>query len=193
MLAKTHRLDVLDNAPVLMLPSERLALYSLVYGLRPQRCLEIGTNQGGSAMIITAAMDDLGQGRLVCVDPAPVIAPENWSKIAHRATLLTGFSPGILEEAKKRADGLFNFILIDGDHSKEGVQRDIEGVLPYTAKNGYLLCHDAHYLPVAEGIDEQLREHRDELLDCGILTVDRSPDPDPSIFWGGLRLLRKII
>lgn len=191
MLVKTHRLDVIDTAPVLMLPSERLTLYTLVYGLRPQRCLEIGTNQGGSAMIMVAAMDDVGQGRLICVDPNPVVLPENWAQIEHRATLLKGFSPEVLVEARNHAGGMFNFVLIDGDHSKEGVQRDIEGVLPFTAPNGYLLCHDAHYEPVAHGIDEKLELHRNELVDCGLLTVDRSPDPTPGIFWGGLRLLRK--
>ena len=49
------RVGTIYEAPGWMLPSERLALYAIVYGLRPKRSLEIGTFYGGSAMIIVAA------------------------------------------------------------------------------------------------------------------------------------------
>lgn len=57
------------DAPVHMLPPERVLLYSTVFGVRPERCLEIGTLHGGSAVITVAALDDIGSGKLVCVDP----------------------------------------------------------------------------------------------------------------------------
>lgn len=48
-------LPVIYDAPVQQFMPERLLLYSLICGLRPERTLEIGTLYGGSTMIICAA------------------------------------------------------------------------------------------------------------------------------------------
>lgn len=182
-------LAFLADAPVLMLAPERLLLYSLVVALRPRRVLEIGTHRGGSAMIITAALDEVGSGALVCVDPAPVIEPVHWRQIAHRATLLTGPSPDVLGQARAGAAAPFDFALIDGDHACAGVMRDVEGVLPIVADGAYLLFHDAHFPEVAAAIERELAAHPGRLIDCGMLSVERSVDSDDTV-WGGLRLLR---
>src|SRR5688572_15655865 len=50
-------LEVLSWAPAWLTGSERLLLFTLIYSLRPERYLEIGTLQGGSALIVSAAMD----------------------------------------------------------------------------------------------------------------------------------------
>ena len=95
--------QTLSEAPVLMLPSERRLLFALVQALRPRSCVEIGTHKGGSALITVAALDQIGAGTLVCIDPTPLIAEAHWERIAHRATLLTGGSPEILGEAHRLA------------------------------------------------------------------------------------------
>lgn len=190
MQIRPDRFDRIREAPVLMSWSERVVLYSTIFGVRPMRSLEIGTHKGGSALIISAALDDIGVGRLICVDPAPMVAPEHWAKVAHRATLVTGGSPDVLPEAMKAAGGPFDFALIDGDHELEGVLRDIEGVLPLLADQAYLLFHDAHFGPVEEGIDRMVSKYRRHLIDCGMLSVEQTPDAQPGVHWGGLRMLR---
>ncbi len=190
MTIRPKRFDRINSAPVLMSWSERVVLYSTVFGVRPKRCLEIGTHQGGSAMIIVAALDDIGAGKLICVDPNPVVAPENWQEVCHRATMMAGGSPEILPEAMKAAGGPFDFALIDGDHSLEGVIRDIEGVLPLLDERAFLLFHDAHYGDVEEGIDRMVSKYRRHLVDCGMVSVEQTIDPDNQLCWGGLRMLR---
>jgi predicted O-methyltransferase YrrM len=183
-------MDVIADAPVLMQRSERLLLYGLVVGLRPARSLEIGTHKGGSAMIIVAALDEVGAGTLVCIDPAPVVDPAHWQRIAHRATLLEGSSPEVLEPALAMASGHFDFALIDGDHAYPGVMRDIEGVLPVLADDAYVLFHDAHFRDVRGAIDQALLLHRRELIDCGMLSVQKNVEIENEVVWGGFRLLR---
>lgn len=183
-------MDVIADAPVLMQRSERLLLYGLVVGLRPARNLEIGTHKGGSAMIIVTALDDVGAGTLVCIDPASVVDPAHWQRIAHRATLLEGSSPEVLEPALATAGGHFDFVLIDGDHTYPGVLRDIEGVLPVLADEAYVLFHDAHFRDVRGAIDQALLLHRRELVDCGLLSVEQNVEIENAVVWGGLRLLR---
>jgi len=183
-------LDVIDAVPALMQRCERQLLYALVVALSPARILEIGTHQGGSALIIGAALDEIGAGSLVCVDLDPIVTEEAWQRIAHRATLLRGASPAVLVEARTAAGGLFDLAFIDGDHEFPGVIRDIEGVLPLLADHAYLLFHDAHFRETRRAIDHALLAHPGELVDCGMLSVKQNVEIEDDVVWGGLRLLR---
>lgn len=194
MEIRPERFNVVYSAPVLMTWPERVVLYGLIFGLRPQRCLEIGTNMGGSALIIGAALDDIGAGQLVCVDSEPQVEPEHWQQLAHRAKLITGMSPQVLPQTVVAAGGLFDFALIDGDHELPGVIRDIEGVLPLLANDAYMIFHDAHYYGVADAIDRMLEKYSDRLTDCGMLSTEQTPEGKTvkgrPVIWGGLRMLR---
>jgi predicted O-methyltransferase YrrM len=187
-----HRFPVVHTAPVHQLMSERVLLYALICGLQPERALEIGTLYGGSTMIMAAAMDDIGKGRIACVDPQPRVAPEHWKLVEHRATMIAGLSPDVLAGAAEAVGGPFDFALIDGDHTKAGVIRDIDGVLNVLADEAWMLFHDAHYHDVREAIDERVTAHPDELHDAGILSTPAAPEhDDPTIRWGGFRLVRR--
>jgi predicted O-methyltransferase YrrM len=194
MEVRPDRFIVVYSAPVLMTWPERVVLYGLIFGLRPQRCLEIGTNEGGSALIIAAALDDIGAGQLVCVDTQPRVKPEHWQQLAHRTTLITGTSPQILPKTVEAAGGLFDVALIDGDHELPGVIKDIEGVLPLLSSEAYLIFHDAHYYGVADAIDRMLVKYDDRLTDCGMLSTEQTPEgrtvKGRPVVWGGLRVLR---
>jgi predicted O-methyltransferase YrrM len=186
--------EVVRSAPAWMSGAERLMLYALSYGLRPLRYLEIGTFQGGSALIVAATMDVLGtNGRLVCVDPTPQVFPDVWKRIEHRTTLVTGHSPDILPRARETADGPFDLALIDADHSYRGVLRDARGVFPFLADGGHLVFHDSLNPEVGRAIDVFVEEHGRRVVDFGTLTreitVTRGANAE-TLRWGGLRVLR---
>jgi predicted O-methyltransferase YrrM len=181
----------LQNKQSWMIWPERVLLYATVLGLRPARTLEIGTFLGGSAQIITAALDTIGHGSLICVDLNPRVAPENWAKVGHRATMVAEPSPDGLTTAKRVAGGLFDFALIDGDHTYDGVVRDIEGTLPVLADRAYLLFHDAYFHEVEHGIDDMVRKYARELTEVGMMSAEPVPDRNnPGVVWGGFRMLR---
>ena len=189
-------LAALHAAPTEMMMAERLLLYSLALGLKPNLCVEIGTFRGGSATILCAAMDDNGHGRLVCVDPEPRISDSTWRMISHRANLYQADSPGVLSTIPELTHGGVDFVLIDGDHSREAVLADVRGVLPFLADQAHLLFHDCHYREVRQAIEDLLAEYPGLFVDCGVLSVHETFDKehlhqDPlSPVWAGLRLLR---
>lgn len=196
-LAEKPKLPGLNRiyaAPAWMNLPERVTMYSLIYGLKPRYYLEIGTFQGGSAVIVCGAMDDTGYGQLVCVDPNPRLATETWEQIRHRTTLITGNSPEVLPRAAEAVPEKFDFALIDGDHSYEGVLKDVEGILPLLANEAYLLFHDSHYFEIKNAIDDALKKYPNQLSDCGLLSVEQNPQDQfvdgQQVIWGGLRLLR---
>ena len=188
-------MEVIRNAPVWMSRAERLLLYTLIFTLRPSRYLEIGTFQGGSALVVNAALDALNsQTPLICVDPEWNVAPEDWQKIEHRATFIEGYSPAILPKAEEAAGGKFDFVLIDGDHSYEGVLRDARGVMPHLAPNAYLLFHDSFFTNVARGLNQFANENANHLVDFGSLTREvtvEAHEEKGAIQWGGLRLMQR--
>src|SRR4051812_27628948 len=55
-----ERVGVVYSAPSDMRIDERLFLYAFVRGFCPERALEIGVARGGSAAIITSAMEEVG-------------------------------------------------------------------------------------------------------------------------------------
>lgn len=187
-----HFMEVVDWAPAHLTPAERLMLFALVCALRPASYLEIGTLQGGSALIVDAALKASDNPALmVLVDPQPRISAAHWSVLSDRATLVQGFSPLALPDAHDCATQPFDLVFIDGDHSVLGVYRDAKGVMSFMSNGAYLLFHDSNYHEVAEGINRFVSEEVTSVLDLGTITREATLEEGLSdIRWGGLRLLR---
>jgi predicted O-methyltransferase YrrM len=171
--------------------AEAAVLFGLIRGLQPIDVLEIGSYKGGSAAIIAKAMHENEFGRLFCVDPEPLFDPEE-PRFRGRVTVIKGISPDIINEAATRClhDGGFEFVFIDGNHSKQSVVWDFEAVLPHVAWNGYVLFHDAHYPGVREAIDHLRTTYADRIVDCGLISTGSTQDENGT--WGGLYLLRVV-
>ncbi len=181
---------VLD-APAQMTMRERLLLFALVMARRPTRVLEIGTCDGGSALIMRRALE--ASARLVSVDPMPRWSAEVRDALGPNTMLVTTASPDGVAEAAALASGPFDFVLIDGDHTADGVETDIVAVVPHLADGAVLVFHDAHYWRVREGIERGLRNDA-RLVDAGMVSVEETPqgtmEEGQPVIWGGLRLLR---
>jgi hypothetical protein len=113
--------------------------------------------------------------------------------VKHRVTRVAGYSPQSLPAAAAAiAPERFDFAFIDGDHTFEGVQRDIEGTLPLLADNAVLLFHDSHHPPVRAGIDDFIARSGGELSDLGELSIEQTllETADGPEVWGGMRAAR---
>jgi FkbM family methyltransferase len=147
--------------------------------------LEIGTLYGlGAAALIEAAQSRFPATRLTIIDPFegyyneardPLlglpISRAGFEANMHRLEVaadsyrvIEGFSE---EEASIEAarGARYQFLLIDGDHSYEGVRRDFENYAPMVDRYGYVLIDDyevAEYEGIQQYVDETLK--RDERL-----------------------------
>ncbi len=186
-MSSSERVGMIYASPTDMSIDERLFLYALIRGIRPERVLEIGTRHGGSAAIMACAMEDVGSGKIVCVDPALSIKV-NRDLFHGRVHFLEKPSPEAIPEAEAIAGGPFDFALIDGIHVYEQAKKDFEAAMRHMAPRGYLLFHDAFNFGVNEAIKEVL-EGDNRLHDCGYLCATPSTTEDFSAYWG-LRLVR---
>jgi predicted O-methyltransferase YrrM len=181
-------LSTIASAPSEMSMEERLFLYALVRGCAPRRVLEIGTSEGGSALIISAALNDNdNDGHIATVDPLPRIEFD-YALFHGRLHIVQGFSPEAISTAVRIIGGPFDFILIDGVHIHDQAKKDLEGALAFAAEHAYILLHDSFHFGVSEAIREVV-EQEPLLHDCGYVCNRPRPVGDLATH-AGFRLLR---
>lgn len=138
--------------------AERLALTALLSRLKPDCCVEIGTYKGGSLSLLSEYASTVFS---IDIDPQ---LPEKLGGFRN-VSFLTGPSQTILPlllEELNRNNMPVDLILVDGDHSSEGVRKDMEIVLDYVPKKAlFVVMHD--------GFNPECRR--------GMLEVDWSRSP----------------
>jgi predicted O-methyltransferase YrrM len=181
------RLGIVYTAPTHLSTAERLFLYSLVRGTMPERALEIGTAQGGSAGIIAAAMEDNGTGTLIGIDPDPRVDCSLPSYYG-RFKLLECAAPKGIGEAAHVAGGKFDLVFYDGPNVHSAAGDIVSAIIPHLAERAYLVIDNAlHYglhQTIIDAVDAESRFH-----DCGFVCVKLSVH-DRNVAYGGLRLVR---
>lgn len=127
---------------------ERAALEGLLFELRPELAIEIGTAAGGSLERIAAHSAEVH-----AID----ITDEALTGLPANATFHRGDSRTVLPEllAELAAEGRsVDFAIVDGDHSAEGARGDIEALLDSPAvTQTVILVHDSFNPLVRAGIE----------------------------------------
>ncbi len=136
------------------IPSEIEALAREVAALKPRIILEIGTYEGGTALI----WSQLASDRVISCDIAPA-GPRGELIRAFpppgsgcRVTLLTGDShaPEFRQRVERELGGeRVDFLFIDGDHREQGVEADYRNYRHLVREGGIIAFHD-----IAERQDE---------------------------------------
>jgi hypothetical protein len=137
-----------DILPWQMDPGERAALEGLLCQIRPNLSIEIGTGGGGSLRTIARY-----SGHVHSFDLA---APPNDINELTNVTVHTGDSHVLLPEvlAEIARDGRnVDFVLVDGDHTSDGVERDTRDLLASAALNTTVIVfHDTMNDEVRAGL-----------------------------------------
>jgi cephalosporin hydroxylase len=109
--------------------------------IKPALLIETGTNRGGSALFYATIMDLLGAGRLLTIDI------ERLHELDHpRIVFVLGSStdPAVVERAREAAaaaDGPV-MVILDGDHHRDHVARELELYAPLVTPGSLLLSQD---------------------------------------------------
>ena len=88
------------------------------------------------------------------------------------------------EYGKDYAGPKLDFLLVDGDHSKAGVMRDVKSWFRHIRPGGILFFHA--YENVNDDLNNGVKEALTELLNSGILKVEELSRPGISIVYGKL-------
>jgi hypothetical protein len=129
---------------------ETAMFQALCASLRPRLAIEIGTETGGTLAIIARHST-----RVISIDIDPGVKQRLAPRFSN-VDFLTGSSHDILPPllGKLAADRVTpDFIFVDGDHSADGVRRDLEFILSFRPlKQMIVLMHDSFNPGCREGI-----------------------------------------
>lgn len=170
---------------------ERAALEGLLSQLRPQLAIETGTAQGGSLRRISVHATEVH-----AFDIVPEV--KELEKEISNATVHIGDSSVTLPEVLSdfaAAGRHVDFALIDGDHTYDGVRRDIEAVLASDAcTQTVIVFHDTANDEVRAGIESIDLPRHPKVALCvldyvpGFLVVKEHPQYSHAA-WNGLGLV----
>jgi len=170
-----------------MSDSERLGLTALLARHRPKCAVEIGTYQGGSLSLFAQFCDAVFS---IDIDPEVARKFGYFSNVA----FLTGDSSSILPRLLRALDNAGmspDFILIDGDHSAEGIKRDVNCILDYQPKRPlFVALHDSFNPGCRQGMLEAGWAHSPYLqwIDLDFIPgrIVSHGGPSAGQMWGGL-------
>lgn len=171
-LTDTDAPERIPGAPDGQLPvtsGPAYTLYRLMRHLRPSSVLEIGTQEGASAVAMGHAFQTNNMPLdLTCIDPFLPTGDNNglqsleaWyenvraNDLSGQIQLFVTTSERVMPMLKKK----FDFVLIDGSHEYDHVKLDWQLALLALNVGGYVVGHDyVYYESVRRGADEAIAD-----------------------------------
>lgn len=135
-----------------MTDAERLALTGLLAELRPACAIEVGVYRAGSLAALSRFCK-----KVYALDIDPTCETRFHEKFPN-VEFVIGDSKQTLPQVIARIEAAqepLGFVLIDADHSREGIQHDIDSVLRYTPGSPlYIIMHDSFNPDCRRGIKD---------------------------------------
>ncbi len=193
MTPATAPLDLpfINDARWQMTLGERFAIEGVLSQLKPSLSIETGTAQGGSLRRLAEHSDEVHAFDIV---PEVKELEAEFDNVTIHIGDSTTRLPDVLDTfaAERRH---VDFALIDGDHTSDGVQRDIIAVLDSGAcKQTVVIFHDTTNDDVRAGLDALDLPRHPKVALCmldfvpGYLVVEHHPQY-PHAGWNGLGLV----
>jgi cephalosporin hydroxylase len=145
----------------------------IISELRPDLIIETGTCFGGSTLFMAHILDILGHGEILTIDIDNTIARPSHPRI----TYVHGSSSDakLIESLLANRPAGVRLIVLDSDHSKAHVLRELELLAPHVSIGSYLIVEDTNInghptFPTFgagpyEAIEEFLATHKEFAVD----------------------------
>jgi cephalosporin hydroxylase len=121
-------------------PLDSWIYQELLYEVKPDVVVEIGSYSGGSTLYFAHLLEILGKGKVVSVD----IDRSHYDARHERIVDITGDSSSaeVISKVFEQCEGKKAIVFHDGDHSKEAVLRELEAYSPLVSVGSYFVVED---------------------------------------------------
>jgi cephalosporin hydroxylase len=121
-------------------PLDAWIYQEIVYEVKPEVIIEIGSYSGGSTLYFAHLLDLVGNGVVVSID-----LDRSRFNIEHdRIRTVTGESSSadVVREVRKISDGKTCLVVHDGDHRRDQVLEDLDTYCSFVTPGSYLIVED---------------------------------------------------
>ncbi len=150
-LSAEHRLMYQHTwlgVPIIQLPGDIVAMQELIWRQRPDFIIECGVAHGGAAVMYASILELLGKGAVIGVD----VEVRRYNRVAieshplaHRIRILESSSVDEATVERLRAvvsSAAAVMVVLDSNHSREHVRRELEMYHSLVSPGGYLVVMD---------------------------------------------------
>ena len=142
--------DIMAPGDWLMGRGERAALEGMLATLKPSISIEVGIRHGGSLRCISAHS---GQVHAFDLKLQPTVTRERFPNVEFHVGDSHRLLPIALNDLAALGASV-DFALVDGDHSAEGVRRDVEALLASpSVSRTIVMAHDTLHPHVRAGLE----------------------------------------
>jgi cephalosporin hydroxylase len=130
------------RVPCLKCPLDLWIYQEIISEVRPDLIIETGTAFGGSALFMAHILDILGKGEVLTIDTDDTI-----SRQAHpRITYVRGSSSNadLIGSILSNRPDEARLVVLDSDHSKAHVLKELELLSPHVSVGSYLIVEDTN-------------------------------------------------
>jgi cephalosporin hydroxylase len=134
-----HHLITYRGIKAIKCPFDYVIYQMLIFELKPDLIIEIGTNKGGSALYFADMLDIIGSGEIHTID----ILKDETAPIVNANPRIKRFTDGYQNYDLREADGYKKIMVIeDGSHTYEDTIAAIRKFGPLVTKDSYLIVED---------------------------------------------------
>lgn len=121
-------------------PLDAWIYQEIIYEVRPDVVIEIGSARGGSALYLSHLLELIGNGIVVSVD----IDRSSFEAVHERLITVTGSSsaPETLARVAELCRGKTALVIHDADHTKDQVLEDLRAYAAFVSVGSYLIVED---------------------------------------------------
>ena len=138
---------------VVKYPTDLILYQEVLFKNKPDFLVETGTHKGGSALFFANMFDLIGHGQVISVDIKDHDPPKHQriTYIGGRAT-----ASDTLKQIKEMVDGKSVMVVLDSNHHRSHVKRELIKYGEIATKGQYLVVEDTNYRQIGkrEGPDE---------------------------------------
>jgi len=170
--------------------AEKYCLIHLLENLKPEYSIEIGTYKGGSLQVLSKFSKKVYS---IDIDSEPKHTLKNqFDNVIFKVGKSHDIIKNVIEDIESK-NGKLNFILVDGDHSKDGVKKDLECILSCNLKHPLtVILHDSFNPQCRSGMKSinYKKYNFIEHIDLDYIHGCFSPNTNHREMWGGFAIIK---
>ena len=125
--------------PILKNPFDLWIYQEIIWETRPDFIIETGTYMGGSALFFASIFDVIGSGKVITIDI------RRYSMFSHPKIIQiigTSTSSEVVKRVENLVKGKKAMVILDSEHRKEHVLKELRLYSSFVAKGCYLVVED---------------------------------------------------